>query len=69
MSSRGWEPQRLQGPEVCVFTDAAPSLRHPGRFELGLVFEGGVRICRCPVWITTQQSAELCGVIGALANV
>ena len=37
-----------------------------GPFTVGLWGPRGARIRRCPVWVTSQQSAELWGIMVAL---
>ena len=49
------------------FLDAAPDPQFLPRLVLGLRSTKGTVIHWVPVWVDTQQSAELYGVLAALA--
>ena len=63
---RGWEPQATEGPAIRVYTDAAECPVTPGGLFVGVWSSEGPAIRRCPPWVSSQQSAELCGVVCAL---
>ena len=66
-AQRGWEPScpvdtLLEAPQLYVDAAETPW----GAYMVGLWGLGGARIRRCPVWVTSQQSAELWGVVVAM---
>ena len=63
---RGWEPQPTEGPAIRVYTDAAACPCAPGGFFAWAWSSEGTVIRRCPQWISSQQLAELFGVLCAL---
>ena len=69
-SFRGWEPTPVarSPPPCCIFSDAALDPKYPRhkRFLIGLSSDKGPKFCRAPVWVDTQQSAELYGALVAI---
>ena len=66
-SFRGWEPHPVAlAPHVRIFSDAAPDPHFPGRYVVGLWSPRGPTVRRVPVWVDSQQVAELYGALAAL---
>jgi hypothetical protein len=53
-------------PPARVFADAAPDPRFPGSFLIGLWSDRGPTFRKAPVWVDTQQAAELYGALVAI---
>ena len=60
-----WEPQPTEGPAIRVYIDAAACPCVPRGFFVGVWSSEGPAIRRCPQWVSSQQSAELFGVVCA----
>ena len=62
----GWEPQPTERPAISVYTNAAASPCAPGGFFAGVWSPEGPAIRTCPLWVRSQQLAELFGVVCVL---